>query len=110
MNANRTTTVLTGQLCDTVYAFKINYILVIDRLTLSKKGARKQISLYDTILKRTTKVAVALCVTILTQLQPTHRVQHTCLVAAMQTPVLEERRSNQGSGSCYLDRNLSWHS
>jgi hypothetical protein len=51
MNVNGTTTLLNGQPYDTVYAFKINYILVIDRLTLSKKGARKQISLYDTILK-----------------------------------------------------------
>jgi len=51
MNVNRTTILLTGQLCDKVYAFEINYILVIDRLKLSTKVARKQISLYDTILK-----------------------------------------------------------
>jgi len=66
MNVNRTTALLTGQLCYTVYVFKVNYILVVDGLTLSKIGVRKQISLYDTILKWTTNVAVALCVTILT--------------------------------------------
>ena len=51
MNVNGTTALLTGQLCDIVYVFKINYILVIDGLTVSKEGVRKQISLYDTFLK-----------------------------------------------------------